>query len=111
MKTIKTYHVDVYCDDEYADVPIQVMFQIDKALAERIIKLSALVKKHKLFSVEFFGPDVVVWDGEYRMIGVCVQVHDTSFCVTGSEKYSGAHVQSETQSIEALAEFFKGVKK
>jgi len=112
---VKTYQTGVRADNDYADCPARAEFDIDRATAQTIIGLAALVRAQGLYKVEHFDYRVR-WLKESASGSDNGEVSATdadTLRVSASEFWFGAYLKhasdgfvTERQSIADLARHF-----
>lgn len=116
MTTSKNYRTEVRTDSDYDEIPSAAVFTIEQATAQRILKLSALVKDHGLYKVEEFdyrtvflksdAEDEIDDDDQASTEADCLNVSEQEFWFSAIIKHTNVEIVTARQSIAELAAHF-----
>ncbi len=116
MTKSKNYRTEVRTDSDYDEIPAVAVFTIEEATAQRILKLSALVKDNGLYKVEEFdyrteflksaGDDEIDDDDQASTEADCLNVSEREFWFSAIIKHTNVEIVTDRQSIADLATHF-----
>ncbi len=116
MTTSKNYRTEVRTDSDYDEIPSVAVFSIEEATAQRILKLSALVKDHGLYKIEEFdyrtaflksGAEDEIDDDDHASTEAdCLNVSEREFWFSAIIKHTNVEIVTGRQSIADLASHF-----
>ena len=116
MTTSKNYRTEVRTDSDYDEIPSVAVFTIEEATAQRILKLSALVKDHGLYKVEEFdfrtaflksdAEDEIDEDDQASTEADCLNVSEREFWFSAIIKHTNVEIVTGRQSIAELESHF-----